>query len=1159
MSIMAKTKNTTYVWNNMKAVALIVLCMFLLVGNVSAMNTLYDDVKVTGDLMFKGNSDDLFEFTVDPDSGMAEFEKRVGTLMQPASMIFGSGTVWLDKIVGLARVGHNLASEYSDGHLHLLSSQKFNGNLSEGDTQIPYAFNYTERMIVVPYDSGEWTGNIYDYDYPSTDNRMFKRVYYKTGATAATEPVTFRVWIGDNDSGTQTFKHTYQASEFPADSEIIITAPGHIEFNKDINYHIRISSDANFSLKTTPDLLYPWTAGDISLIRYENMLQTAPWENNTSYPVGQYMIRNRTILISNDSSVQIGSFKSNSDKWYEIASKTAMNYWTLTGDVLSHVGDVSVSGDISVFGTVNGFAMGAGSINAPGGQLILNDGVRNRLFLDALSGLLYAPGGVNYINVKDDEVELKGNVNITGNTTIYGVIESQGIYSTGIKWTSQTSAIGGWHDGVYGNNQFVAVGSSGALMTSPDGTSWTSQTGPSANQWMGVAYGNGLFVAVANTGGPDRIMTSSNGVNWTGRINPESNWWQSVTYGNGMFVAVSGNGDYRVMTSPDGINWTSRSAAENNDWKSITYADGLFVAVADSGTNRVMTSSDGITWTSRNASDASSWQDVTYGNGLFVAIASGGTNRVMTSPDGINWTNRSATEASSWYSMAYGDGLFVAVSYSGTNRVMTSSDGITWTSRTSADDSLQWQGVTYGNGRFVAVSWSGTNRVMTSGNPTQNVIPHDNVYQGGMEIYGNLLTGNTSITGTLSATGLTTLASLNITGETTLGDDMHLPTSWFLRDPANTPRLSIGEEYSELSSPDGNTEVTTDDIGAYITSRGYSAFDADATSTKLWGPGNNGYLTLTDTSLYLHDSTRTRISYDATNTKMISPDGSKTVAVSNSMIDAQTTHFNIGDYTRTRFDTKTDRTGLWGPDGTSSVILSNTGTVISGPTTVVSGLGSNSFIIAPYSQHYSGGSMVFKGADKNDEPLTYFEDFHIDNFWGYMRIFTGAATNKYMQFLNVGTGDMLLGINLASGNPNAILDVNGNVSRGSKSMQLRGGNDNAENVASQIVLSHDGDSWNANGYAHSISTRHNPLDELGNAIDFWVWDQATDSSSALGTRKVMTIDYAGVGIFNDWPEFELDVNGTVHVEDLEGSYTGGSAYVCVYDSGVIYASESACP
>jgi hypothetical protein len=36
-------------------------------------------------------------------------------------------------------------------------------------------------------------------------------------------------------------------------------------------------------------------------------------------------------------------------------------------------------------------------------------------------------------------------------------------------------------------------------------------------------------------------------------------------------------------------------------------------------------------------------------------------------------------------------------------------------------------------------------------------------------------------------------------------------------------------------------------------------------------------------------------------------------------------------------------------------------------------------------------------------------------------------------------------------------------------------------------------------------------------------------------------------------------NGNVEVNSLASTYTGGSAYVCVYDSGVIYASEIACP
>ena len=40
------------------------------------------------------------------------------------------------------------------------------------------------------------------------------------------------------------------------------------------------------------------------------------------------------------------------------------------------------------------------------------------------------------------------------------------------------------------------------------GTSWTLRTSAADNGWLGVTYGNGLFVAVANTGTGNRVMTS---------------------------------------------------------------------------------------------------------------------------------------------------------------------------------------------------------------------------------------------------------------------------------------------------------------------------------------------------------------------------------------------------------------------------------------------------------------------------------------------------------------------------------------------------------------------------------------------------------------------------------------------------------------------------
>lgn len=85
------------------------------------------------------------------------------------------------------------------------------------------------------------------------------------------------------------------------------------------------------------------------------------------------------------------------------------------------------------------------------------------------------------------------------------------------------------------------------------------------------------------------------GETWTARTAAEMNGWQSVTYGNGLFVAVAETGVNRVMTSPDGIAWTARPAAQANPWRSVTYGNGLFVAVSLDGANGVMTSPDGVT------------------------------------------------------------------------------------------------------------------------------------------------------------------------------------------------------------------------------------------------------------------------------------------------------------------------------------------------------------------------------------------------------------------------------------------------------------------------------------------------------------------------------------------------------------------------------------
>jgi len=301
----------------------------------------------------------------------------------------------------------------------------------------------------------------------------------------------------------------------------------------------------------------------------------------------------------------------------------------------------------------------------------------------------------------------------------------------GGNWTLRASAADNdWRSVCYGNGLFVAVANSGVgdrVMTSPDGINWTLRKSAADNDWRSVCYGDGLFVAVASDGGTSRVMTSPDGINWTLRTasSTSASDWQSVCYGHsdGRYVAVGNAGTSRAMYSSNGTSWGANTNS-SNEYNSVCFHDGLYVAVASTGTltSRVMTTPNPSNMWNTRTGQNNEWRSVCYGDGLFVAVASSGVgNRVMTSANGMtNWTSRISAADNDWHSVCYNNRLFVAVASSGVgNRVMTSLDGINWTSRKSAADN-DWRSVCYGKGLFVAVASSGEgNRVMTSLAPLQ--------------------------------------------------------------------------------------------------------------------------------------------------------------------------------------------------------------------------------------------------------------------------------------------------------------------------------------------------------------------------------------------------------------------------------------------------------
>jgi hypothetical protein len=315
---------------------------------------------------------------------------------------------------------------------------------------------------------------------------------------------------------------------------------------------------------------------------------------------------------------------------------------------------------------------------------------------------------------------------------------------------------------------------------------WVARTLPSSKNWAAVAYGNGVFVAIARGG--TSAATSTDGFSWSAQTLPSSSSWISIAFGAGVFVAIAGDGDNVTATSPDGITWTPYSLPSVSYWRAVAFGNGVFVALAEA--TIAATSPDGVTWTARTMSSSHVWSSVVFGGGLFVAVSTGSSAVAATSPDGVSWTDRALPVAASWASVAYGSGVFVAIDGSGatTNIAASSPNGITWTART-LPSSVVWSGVVFGGGVFVAVSYVG---VTSANSPdgitwTSRTLPSSSFWSCvsyGAGVFVALVFNSDE-----SASFLSNATAITIAG------DYSVAPVFTINGPVNTPIITNGTQF----------------------------------------------------------------------------------------------------------------------------------------------------------------------------------------------------------------------------------------------------------------------------------------------------------------------------------------------------------------------------
>jgi hypothetical protein len=152
----------------------------------------------------------------------------------------------------------------------------------------------------------------------------------------------------------------------------------------------------------------------------------------------------------------------------------------------------------------------------------------------------------------------------------------------GLTWQAVSTPRTGLTGVTWTGSEFVAVGLNGAVVTSPDGVTWTDHSIGDQVAANRVIWTGERLVAVGNN-----ILTSDDGIAW----HP---WARQVTSANlggvawndSAFVAVGSHGE--IVRSPDGVAWTRTRApgggfGSAGGLESIVWTGSRFVGVGPQG------------------------------------------------------------------------------------------------------------------------------------------------------------------------------------------------------------------------------------------------------------------------------------------------------------------------------------------------------------------------------------------------------------------------------------------------------------------------------------------------------------------------------------------------------------------------------------------------
>ena len=242
----------------------------------------------------------------------------------------------------------------------------------------------------------------------------------------------------------------------------------------------------------------------------------------------------------------------------------------------------------------------------------------------------------------------------------------------------------------------------GIVESATFGTSWTSEANTlrADTEVRGIIHDGTRFVGFGIQG--LSLAQSTDGLTWSGiSDNLPSHTFKSIAYDSTNYIAGGDAGN--LLTSTNLTSWTSLTSGTSEAIRHVNYLGSTYLYITSGGTVAT-TTNIASAFTQRTTGISSSSSCSSASNGSRILITSGSTTS-YSDDGGVNWTSGGSVAGQTFSNVIWDGSKFISGGYTGSSvgAIYTSTDGTSWsTVHSTASNYTVMHSLVYYNGVYVA-------------------------------------------------------------------------------------------------------------------------------------------------------------------------------------------------------------------------------------------------------------------------------------------------------------------------------------------------------------------------------------------------------------------------------------------------------------------------